>query len=175
MFSKLNYVQKNKLLPAAIILLFTFCWFLSFDQTYEVIKIHNKFNNTTDLEVVSFNPDYSKRKLNALNAILQSYNVNKNRWSNDVWLTVSSLALSKKVDIDFAAKEPGDESDSTSLGVKQSFFFFGNYVQLVKLIDTLEHTPRIGQISDVQIKIQKSKMDHELLSSCRMQITLQGY
>jgi hypothetical protein len=178
MFSNIDFTQKNKFFTPAIIVLVIVCWFLAFNKTYQTIKIYYQLNSDIqpgkDFQDLSFNPKYNDRKLRALNDILKSYDVNKKQWSNDVWLSVSSLAASQKVAVDFTATKPPIEVDSNSVGVKQTFLFYGDYLNLVKLLDTLEHTSKIGRISGLLIKVQKEDINLAAVDKCKLEVTLQG-
>jgi hypothetical protein len=178
MFNKISYSQKNKLLVPVILVLVILCWLLAFNKTFEAIRMHAQLSDNNppgDIDQdVSFNPNYLKRKLHALDLILESYSVNEKQWIDDVWLTVSALAASKKVDIDFTATKPITEIDSNTAGVRQSLLFYGDYLSLVKLLDTLEHTSRIGRISGVQISSQSKEVQTGTVDKCKMEVRLQG-
>jgi hypothetical protein len=178
MARKTTFTQKNKFLTPGIVLLVIMCWFLAFNKTFEAIKVHYQLKDSSQLDHnnqdLSFNSNYTERKTQALSIILESYSVDKKHWNNDVWLTVSSLAASQKVAIDFTITGPHIEPDTNSIGIKQRFSFYGDYISLVKLLNVLEHTSKIGRISDVEIKTHSKDVQSSLPDKCKLEINLQG-
>lgn len=154
------------------------CWFLAFNKTFDAMKVHFQLKNISRFkdndQDLSFNSKYSERKAQALNKILESYRVDRKHWNNDVWLTVSSLAASQKVEIDFNAIKPQVEADTNAVGVEQSFLFYGDYISLVKLLDKLEKTSNIGRISGVQIKTQSKDLTGSSMDICQLELNFQG-
>ncbi|RQO69374.1 hypothetical protein DBR43_14910 [Pedobacter sp. KBW06] len=155
---KLNYIQKNKLLLPLVGIGLLLSWFLAFSKTFDAILLHRKLNvDTVQENDISFNPVYVQRKQAALDRILKGYQVGED-WSDLLWMRGSEIAAKHRVGIEYTAANTSSESDSTTVGRLQSLKFYGNFVQLVKLIDTLEKTSGIGKISAMQIKAPKQDL-----------------
>jgi len=175
MFKNLSYTQKNKLLLPLAGVGLLICWFFAFGKTYQAVKLNYELaieqQVVTDL---SFNPEHTQRKLSALTVILKAYHVKEGDWSNDLWMKSSALAMKQQVGIDYTITKPLAEKDTTSLGINQTLYCYGNYVQLVKLLDTLERTNGIGRISGLQIKAPKDDANGERAAQCTMKLEFKG-
>lgn len=157
MLPKLNYIQKNKLLLPLLGVGLLLSWYLAFSKTFDVVMIHRKLNVDSARENdVSFNPAYVQRKQAALDRILKEYQVRED-WSELLWMRGSEIAAKQNVGIEYTAEKPLAESDSTTIGKVQSLHFYGSFVQLVKLIDTLEKSSGIGKISAMRITAPKQE------------------
>ena len=176
MAKKISDVQKNRLLlpvTGAVILL---CWFLAFSKTFEAIQMNRQLSGQiANDDDISFNPAYTERKLAALNRILKSYQINEAEWSNHLWMKASAIAMKQGVGIDYSLTKPVTEPDTTALGLKETLYCYGNYLQLVKLVDTLERIPAIGKISALQIKAPKEDVVGERANQCILKLQFTGF
>lgn len=172
MFKKFSYVQRNKMLLPLAGIGVILCWFLAFSNTFEAMALNRKLNRES-LPVggdVSFNPAHAQRKLMALDSILKGYEVKKSRWNDDLWMRTSSIAAKYDVGIEYMAGKDIVERDSTVIGSLQTLHFYGGYVQLVKLIDTLEGVPGIGKISALQVKAPKKSYGSDEVGECVLRL-----
>ena len=161
MVPKLSYIQKNKLLLPLLGIGLLLSWFLAFSKTFDAIMLHRKLNAASAQENdISFNPVYVQRKQAALDRILKEYQVGE-EWSDLLWMRGSEIAAKQNVGIEYTATKVSLESDSTMVGRVQSLKFYGDFLQLVKLIDTLERSSGIGKISALQIKAPKQDFVNE--------------
>jgi len=171
----MNNVQKNKLLLPSTGIIIVLCWYLAFSKTVEAIRVNRQLTNQpVNTEDISFNQVYAKRKLVALDRILGSYRVNETQWSDQLWLRASAIAMKYGMGIDYTMSRPVDEADTTTAGDKETLYCYGNFLQLVKLIDTLEKLPSIGQISALQIKAPKADAVAERGKQCLLKLTFRG-
>lgn len=174
MLPKLNYTQKNKLLLPLFGIGLLLSWFLAFDKTYDAIKLNHKLTEEEAGENdISFNPRYVQRKKAALEDILKGYQVEEN-WNDQLWMKGSEIAAKQNVGIDYTVSKPSAESDSTAVGMVQALNFYGNYVQLVRLVDTLERSSRIGKISALQIKAPRPDLLNDKVGKNVMRIDFKG-
>ncbi|WP_216849035.1 hypothetical protein [Pedobacter sp. L105] len=175
MLRKMSYRQKNKLLfpvAGAGILL---CWIFAFSRTVEAVQLNRELNGqVVQNEDLSFNPVHAQRKLDALQSIVKSYQINETTWSNELWLKASAMAMKRHVGIDYTLTRPSAEKDTTQLGKTEMLYCYGNYSQLVGLIDTLERAPAIGKISALQIKSPKPDVIGERAHQCILKIEFRG-
>lgn len=175
MFSKFSYIQKNKFLLPVAGLGILLCWFFAFNKTFEAIKLNNELKSqavtSSDL---SFNPLHTEKKLAALKSILKSYRVNPSEWSNELWMKASSIAMKQQVGIDYTKSKPIVEKDTTITGISETIYCYGQYIQLVKLIDTLERTPAIGKISALQVRAPKEDVVGARAGQCVLRIEFRG-
>lgn len=161
MLAKLSYKQKNKLLIPLVVVGLILAWVLAFSNTFNAFLLHRTLVEQSKVATdLSFNPKYLLRKQEALSQILKGYKVDKD-WTDVLWLRSSHLAASQNVGLDYTLTKPLTETDSTKAGIVQSLYFYGNYRQLVKLMDTLEKSPRIGKISAIQVKAPKADLTSE--------------
>lgn len=175
MFGKLNDIQKNKLLFPVAGVGILLCWFFAFNRTFEAIQLNRELSSqVVGNDDLSFNPEHAQRKLDALRGILKSYRVNEVTWSNELWLKASAMAMKEHVGIDYTLAKPTAEKDTTSLGRTEMLFCYGNYIQLVKLVDTLERTPSIGKISALQIRAPKPDVIGDRAGQCILKIEFRG-
>lgn len=155
MLNRLDPIQKNKLLLPLFVLGLLLCWFLAFNKTFEAIQLNWKLKEDSEKgNDISFNPVHVQQKLAALNGILKSYQVSE-QWNDELWLQSSAVAARQNVLVDFTLDKPSDEVDSIAVGKSQLLYFYGGFIQLVKLVDTLERTRTIGKISALQLKAPK--------------------
>ncbi|TKC09095.1 hypothetical protein [Pedobacter frigoris] len=170
MLSKLNYVQKNKLLLPLLVAGLLLCWFLAFSKTFDAIKLNHKLNDDSSKNSdISFNPVYTQRKLSALNEILKGYKV-AGQWNDQLWMQSSAIAAKNGVAVDFTLNKPGLEPDSTQVGQSQTLYFHGRFVQLVKVIDTLESLKGIGRISGLKIRAPKADAEGDKQSKSELRV-----
>jgi len=170
MLNRFSYVQKNKSLLPVFGVGLLLCWFLAFKKTFEVIKLNNKLSEESKLgSDISFNPSYVQRKLTALDKILKGYKVTED-WNDKLWIQSSAIAAKQNVGVDFVLNKVTAEADSTSAGRTQALYFYSNYVQLVKLVDTLESLNGIGKISALQVKAPKVDPTDEKSKKCVLRL-----
>lgn len=175
MLRKLSYKQKNKLLLPVAAAGLLICWFFAFNKTAEALSLHGELSKQQPgNDNISFNQLHAERKLDALNKILKSYQVKEADWSNELWMKTSDLAMKEHIGIDYTAMKPLAEKDSLLLGLNQIVNCYGNFTQLVKLVDTLERTNKIGRIMALQITAPKEDAVGEHSGKCVMRIEFKG-
>lgn len=176
MFKRLNNVRKNKLLLPVAVVAMVLCWFLAFNKTFKAVQINQQLSGQVpSAEDIAFNPAHAERKLAALGQILKSYRVNEAEWSNQLWMKASAVAIKQNVGIDYTLTKPTAGKDTTAIGVTETLHCYGNYQQLVKLIDTLERIAAIGKISALQVKAPKEDVVGERASQCVLKIEFRGF
>ena len=175
MLSKLNYTQKQKLILPLMVLGLLLCWFLAFDKTFEAIKLNRHLAEASALSSdISFNPAYEQRKLAALDAILKGYQVRPN-WNDALWMASSAIADKQGVAVDFTLNRVEEGLvDSAAAGASQSLYFHGRYVQLVKLVDTLERMKGIGKIAGMKLNGPKADAVTEGKARCDLRLDFVG-
>lgn len=175
MLDRFSYNQKYKaLLPAAGIGLLI-CWYCSFSRTVEAVQRNHQLQAAAaDHSDISFNPAYSERKRKALSEILKSYRVSDAEWSNELWMKASSMAARQDIHIAYARAAAPAATDTITAGKKETLYGYGGYLQLVRLLDTLEKTPHIGRISGLQIRIPKEDGSGVKRASCMMRVDFRG-
>ncbi|MNV74172.1 hypothetical protein D3C71_1673730 [compost metagenome] len=89
-------------------------------------------------------------------------------------MKVSEIAAKRNVSIDYTATKPPIEKDSVTIGMTQSLHFYGNYVQLVRLIDTLESVSKIGKISGLQLKAPNPEILNERAGKNVLRLDFKG-
>lgn len=170
MLNKLDPVKKNKLLLPLFVVGLLLCWLLAFNKTFEAVKLNGKLREESERRSdISFNPAHLQQKLAALNLILKGYKVD-DEWNDRLWMQASAIAAKLNVGVDFTLDKPSAEVDSTSVGKSQSLYFYGSYIQLVKLVDTLERTGKIGKISALQVKAPRSDMVGDKGKKCVLRL-----
>lgn len=175
MLSKFSYIQKNKFLLPVAGLGILLCWFFAFNKTFEAIKLNNELKGQAVVSSdISFNPVHTEKKLAALKGILKSYRVNPSEWSNELWMKASAIAMKQQVGIDYTKSKPVIEKDTATAGISETIYCYGNYIQLVKLIDTLERIPAIGKISALQVKAPKEDVIGPRAGQCVLRIEFRG-
>lgn len=175
MLKKLNYTQKNKLLLPVLGLGLVLCWFFALNKTVEAIQLNRELKSqSVASNDISFNPVHTQRKLDALQGILKSYRVKPADWSNDLWMKASALAMKQHVGIDYVMTKPALEKDTTTIGAMETINCYGNYTQLIKLVDTLERIPKIGRISALQIRAPKEEVIGERVHQCVLSLEFRG-
>jgi hypothetical protein len=171
---KFSYEQKSKALIPALVVGLLLCWFLAFNKTFDAVALNRKLNDESlKASEISFNPVYVKRKLSALDKILKGYKVDEH-WRDRLWIQSSAIAAGSNAGLDFTLSKPTDVTDSTEVGESQSLFFHSNYINLVKLTDSLERIKGIGKIMALQIKASKSDMTDEPVKKCTLKLDFKG-
>lgn len=176
MLKNLNYTQKNKLLLLAIGIGLLVCWFFAFSKTFDAIRLYGSLNTKPDLKGkdLSFNPQHAQRKLNALKGIIKGYVIRESQCRNELWFKGSSIAAKENVSIDYTLEAAPLERDSTTVGIDQTMYFYGGYIPLVKLVDSLERTPLIGKISALQIKAPLKDLLTNRKDKCVLKVEFKG-
>lgn len=174
MLNRLDPIKKNKLLLPLFILGLILCWFLAFNKTFDALKLNAQLTRTSEKgNDISFNPSYVQQKLLSLDLILKGYKV-KNDWNDILWMQASSIAASQQVAIDFTLDRPSAEVDSNSVEQGQSLYFQSGFIQLVKLMDTLERVKGIGKVSALQLKAPKRDVVGDIEKRCVLRIDFKG-
>lgn len=151
------------------------CWYFAFSNTFEAIKLHSELKGQSAVaEDLSFNPVHTEKKLAALKDILKSYRINPSDWSNELWMKSSAMAMKQQVGIDYTRSKPVVEKDTTAVGAFETLYCYGHYIQLVKLIDTLERTSGIGKVSAIQIKAPKEETTGNRAGQAILRMELRG-
>jgi len=175
MLNKLSYTRKNKLLLPLVGLGILLCWFFALSKTVEAIQLNSELKRQTDLTSdLSYHPQHTQKKLDALRGILKSYRVSRTDWSNELWMKASAMAMKQQVGIDYTKAKPVAEKDTTAIGSVETLYCYGNFLQLIKLVDTLERTPAIGKISALQIKAPKEDAIGEHAGKCILKMDFRG-
>jgi hypothetical protein len=89
-------------------------------------------------------------------------------------MKASAIAMKQQVGIDYTKARPAVEKDTTIAGNLETLYCYGHYIQLVKLIDTLERTRSIGQLSGLQIKAPKEDVVGERADKCVLRMEFKG-
>lgn len=177
MLNKLDPIKKNKLLLPFFVVGLLLCWFLAFNKSFDAVQLNRKLKMESEKgNDISFNPDYVQQKLAALDLILKSYKV-KDEWHDQLWMQSSSIAAKQNVTVDFTLDKPAIDRDSSSLKDSirmQSLYFYGGFIQLVKLMDTLERDRGIGKISALQIKVPKVDRVGDKEKTCVLRLDFRG-
>lgn len=174
MFSRFSYIQKNKLLLPLFVAGLLLCWFLAFSKTFEAVQLNRRLSEeASKSNDISFNPVYTQRKLSALNEILKGYKV-VGQWNDQLWMQSSAIAAKHGVSVDFTLNRAGMETDSTQVGQSQTLYFHGRFVQLVKVIDTLESLKGIGKISGLKVKAPKADAEGDKQGKSELRVDFRG-
>lgn len=170
----MSYIQKNKLLLPFFGALLLLCWFLAFNKTFEAVQLNHRLKSeSANADDISFNPVYTKRKLDALDGILKGYKID-GQWNDKLWMQSSAIAAKYGISVDFTLNKPIAEADSTAAGQSQSLYFYGRYVQLVKMVDTLEGLKEIGKIAALQVKAPKADIGGARDGKCVLRVDFKG-
>jgi hypothetical protein len=176
MLKQISFVRKNKFLPPAAVVLLILCWVLAFDKTYEAIRINRELQSQMPGEEdIAYNPNHTERKLAALNKILKSYQINESDWSNQLWMRASAISAKYQVGIDYTLTKVSADKDTTQIGLAENLVCYGDYLQLVRIVDTLEKIQGIGRVSALQIKAPKEDATGERAKQCMMKIAFRGF
>jgi hypothetical protein len=160
MFKRLSYATKNKLLIAGAILLLLLSWLFAFTKTYHAITLNKKLKQVAvEKNNLAYNPEYLKKKLTAINNILDKYSVDSTEWKNEFWLNISSLASKQSLDVIYQPENNLTITDSASNKLKQSIQFRGNYHNLIRLLDTLEKSKGLGRIVSARFVKEKKEFN----------------
>jgi|GEM_PF-451954 len=177
MLNNLDPIKKNKLLLPAFVAGLLLCWFLAFSKTFDAVKLNQKLRGDAEKESdISFNPTHVQEKLAALNLLLKSYKVSDD-WNDQLWMQSSAIAARQNVGVDFTLDKPTEDVDTATVGKSQkaqSLYFYGGFIQLIKLVDTLERTRGIGKISALQIKAPKADLVGERGKMCVLRLDFGG-
>jgi hypothetical protein len=176
MLNRLDPIKKNKLLLPLFILGILLCWFLAFSKTFDAVMLNAKLKESSEKENdISFNPSYVQQKLSSLDLILKGYQV-KEDWKDHLWMQASSIAAKQNVSIDFTLDKPSADVDSISAASQrmQSLYFYGGFIQLVKLVDSLERVKGIGQVSALQLKAPKKDLSNSGRKRCVLRLDFRG-
>jgi hypothetical protein len=175
--SQLTFALKNKLLLPLFGVVLLICWFAAFGKTFDAIKMNHQLQQASEpgAEDLSFNAQYSNRKTDALDQIINSYKVKESQWSDALWLKSSSVAVKNKVSIDYSIAGPGTAPDSTAVGINQKILFYGSYTSLIKVIDTLEKIDGIGKISGIQIQGPAKSQAEGKVPRCALKIDFKAF
>lgn len=172
---KLNYKQKNKLLLPVAGAGLLICWFFAFNKTLEALSLHTELSKQQPgVDNIAFNQLHASNKQDALNSIIKSYQVKEADWSNELWMKASEMAMKEHVGIEYTVTKPVAEKDSTVLGLNQTLNYYGGFTQLVRLVDTLEKTNKIGRIMALQIIAPKEDVIGERSGKSLMKIEFKG-
>ena len=175
MLKRMSYSRKNKLLLPVAALGMALCWFFAISRTFEAVKLHAELQREVETgNDISYNGAHTQKKLEALRGILKSYKVHGENWSNELWMRASAIAMKGQVGIDYTMTRPEAEIDTTRIGSTETLYCYGRYLQLVKLVDTLERSKGIGKISALQIKSPKEEIRGERAGQCALKIEFKG-
>jgi hypothetical protein len=176
MLNRLDPIKKNKLLLPFFIIGLLLCWFLAFSKTFDAMALNSKLKEASEKENdISFNPSFVQQKLSSLDLILKGYKV-KEDWKDHLWMQASSIAAKQNVSIDFTLDKASADVDSILVASQrmQSLYFYGGFIQLVKLVDTLERVKGIGQVSALQLKAPKKDVPSGGAYRCVLRLDFKG-
>lgn len=174
MLNRLDAVTKNKLILPVFVFGLLLCWLLAFSKTLEAVKLNRRLKNESEkMNDISFNPAHLQQKLTALDLILKGYKVDE-EWNDHLWTKASAVAAKLNVGVDFTLDKSSADVDSTSVGRSQSLYFYGGYIPLVKLVDSLERSRGVGKISALQVKAPRMDVLGDKEKKCVLRLDFKG-
>lgn len=147
MLSRIPYSVKNKLLIPVGLILLLLCWNLAVKNTYRAVSLNKQLKrSTSEIQDLSGNPYFLKRKAAALTQVLSQYRVDSSDWQNEFWLKVSGIAASGGLQVIYQPDNNLSSSDTIEAALQQTIRFKGEFKELVCLLDSLEHSKGTGKL-----------------------------
>lgn len=175
MWKNLDHQKKNWALLAGMVVLLYIAYVFSLRHTFEAMRLNSqlkKEQNAAQSEDSTF-PQVSRKNAFYISA-LKSYAVKKEDRENRLWQTVSGMAATQNVQVNFSTNTQA-VTDTVALKqgmVVQQFTFKSSYFNLVKLLDTLSRSNGIGKIADVKLSDKKDLSSKEKADQLSLQVTL---
>jgi hypothetical protein len=178
MFKKIAYKQKRLGLALLMVLMVYLSYIFSFKQTINAIATHMELSKAGKNENFSDSAlPQIERKNSFYQEVLKGYRIRKQDSENQIWQSVSGMAVAEKVLISFDPDDkslPADTGNFANNLVRKQFLLKGNYFNITRFLDTLSRARGIGRLSEVNLYMKKSQgQDHEA-KDLNLAITLVG-
>lgn len=164
----LDFKTKNKLLIAGAILGLLIIWVLALQPTMELIRLNGELTESSALDA-TFDPVHKEKEIAVLKSVLKSYQVEEEDWRSNLWMNVSAVAIKSDIDLEYFKSKPALAGDS-SIYKTETISFYGDYIKLVKLLDTLEKLKGLGRISTIQMKGPEERLVGKRAEQCLLKI-----
>jgi hypothetical protein len=175
--TNLTYQNKRIILIIGMLVVGYIAYQLSFKYVVSAFwlnsDLQNEKANITNLD--SSFPQVSSTNTFYL-TVLKGYSVKQEDRENELWQSISGMALNNSVKISFVpnAIAPTDTTALLKNIVQQQFTFKGNYFNLVKLLDTISRSREIGKIADLKIFTKRDALDSDGSGQLTINLTMIG-
>lgn len=148
------------LVIAGMILAIYISYIFSFKHTFDAISLNKQLSNeSSDGELLTVShPQLENQHRFYLNA-LKPYHVKKEDWENRLWQSLSGIAVNKGVNISFVPSVQGAiDTIAIQKGmIAQQFTLKGQYFNIIKLLDSVAKTSKIGRIAEFTLIAENEK------------------
>ncbi|MDO3645235.1 hypothetical protein [Mucilaginibacter sp. L3T2-6] len=159
-------LQYNKIVFAAVLVVFLLiCYRLSISRTVEAWQLNKQLTSrSAHISDISVQPSYIVRKGRNIKNILGLYRIDSAELRNNIISKIASMADIENVHLSEAPMQSAP--DSTSKAVLQQLNFAGNYGNILKFLNKLQHTRGLGLVRTVIIQRDKKlkEADKKLLA-----------
>lgn len=178
MFKKIGYKQKRLGLGLLMVLMFYLSYIFSFKQTINAIATNIELSKAGMAENFSDSAlPQIERKNSFYQDVLKAYRIREQDSENQIWQSVSGMAVAEKVLISF---DPDDKSLQADTGkftdnlIRKQFLLKGNYFNITRFLDTLSRARGVGRLSELNLFIKKSQGQDNEPKDLNLAITLVG-
>lgn len=151
MWSKLGSKRLKWIIPAGAMLIIYIGYQFSFSLAFEAFNLNKKLK----AEAVSGQEDVAYPQLNKkylfYKKVLSAYKMQKEIAEDKTWQVMSGMAVNNNVNINYTPSEFQTDTAAASKISHQKFQLKGSFFNLLKLLDTLGRTERLGGISSLSI------------------------
>lgn len=155
MWDKLDE-QKRKIVGLIVaVMVIYIAYRFSFSHAIEAYQLNSRLKKEAVLQNSDAAYPHLNKKYLFYQKVLAGYGMKKEDMDTKLWQTVSDIAIGQKVSINYDPSQIPLDSTLNNIYIQQ-FGFKGDYVNIVRLLDTLSKTDDVGRISTFSLSIDKN-------------------
>ncbi len=174
MLNKLKAKNRRWLLPAAALIILYISYHFSFSLVFSAWWLNRTLSQESKQHQDEAAYPHLNQKHQFYQKVLADYKVKPGTMDTEAWQALSEMAVANNLRITYMPLKLNADTSSSQKVLSQQYQFKGSYFSIVKLLDTVAKTDRIGKISAVAIGLPKQTSEGEKRDLLEMTLTLKA-
>jgi len=171
---KLNAKNRKWLLPAVALIILYISYQFSFSLAFSAWWLNRTLSHETERHQDDAAYPHLNQKHLFYQKTLADYKVRTGTMDTETWQVLSGMAVANNLRITYVPNKLTADTSSSQKVLSQQYQFKGSYFSVVKLLDTLTKTQRVGKISGVSIGLPKQTSEDKNDRLLEMILTLKA-
>jgi len=169
---KENLLKYNKIFfVAALVIFLVICYRFAVSRTVEAWQLNRQLTSrAAHVSDISIQPSYIVRKGRNIKNILDLYRIDSAELRNNI---ISNIAVMADIEDVHLSEAPMQSSADSSNAVLQQLSFTGNYNNILKFLNKMQHARKMGVVRTVIIQSDKKlKEAYKKLLTCQIYLQM---
>lgn len=157
MWNKLDERKRRIVAIATMVVILYVAYRFSFSHAIGAYRLSKSLKKEAELQLENAAYPHLNKKYLFYQQVLNGYKVKKEEMDTKIWQVVSEMAVAQQVKVSYSptTTPPLDTMNRHNV-FEQQFGFKGKYFDLVKLLDSLSQSAKIGKVSQITIAVPKA-------------------